>query len=62
MKHLLLLLAAAALLNEGSFAAESPSRPKLQFINGGAQMVDIFWLKSAVAESNKLQSTPTPSK
>ncbi len=48
MKNLLLLLAAAALLNEGSFAAESPSRPKLQFINGGAQTVDIFWLKSAM--------------
>lgn len=46
MKNLLLLLAAAALLNEGSFAAESPSRPKLQFINGGAQTVDVFWLKS----------------
>ena len=43
-------------------AAESPSRPKLQFINGGAQMVDIFWLKSAATESNKPHLTSPPAK
>jgi hypothetical protein len=39
---------AAALLNFGSLAAESP-RPRLQIINGSAQAVDVFWLRSDTA-------------
>jgi dipeptidyl-peptidase 4 len=46
MKAILILLAGAFLSGTGSQAAEAP-RPTLQFINGSAQAVDIFWLKSA---------------
>lgn len=46
MNRLILLFLSAFLLSALGFAADAP-RPKLQFINGSAQPMDIFWLKSA---------------
>ncbi|MBI3880849.1 MAG: zinc-dependent peptidase [Verrucomicrobia bacterium] len=45
MKYLLFIFLPAIFLPALCPAAESP-RPKLQIINGSAQPVDIFWLKS----------------
>ena len=46
MKYCVSLFALLCVLCGNHQAAESP-RPKLQIINGSAQPVDIFWLKSA---------------
>jgi hypothetical protein len=46
MRHLLFILLSAIFLPAPGIAADAP-RPKLQFINGSAQPMDIFWLKSA---------------
>ena len=43
LRHLVLL--SGIFSSAFGFAAESP-RPKLQFINGSAQAIEVFWLKS----------------
>lgn len=45
MRNFFSLLIGTVLLSSGLAAAEAP-RPKLQFINGSTQTVDVFWLKS----------------